>query len=110
MRDYEDSIRGYRIVGDPPKPDKRFNYDYLRPKTSMYAELNKAAVDEGAKCLNDDRFISDELPTDREAQMMCAGCPLIDFCRQTAEVEHHPWGVMGGKVWGRALKEAMGDD
>jgi hypothetical protein len=30
MRDYEQSVRGYRITGDPPKPDKRFNYDYMQ--------------------------------------------------------------------------------
>jgi hypothetical protein len=110
LRERENSIAGYRPRADRPKADKQFNDDYLRPKTASIRNLNIAALNGNPNCQDDPRFTSDDLPTDREAQLWCAGCPLLQQCRETAEKEHVAWGVWGAKVYGRALKEVMGDD
>lgn len=59
---------------------------------------------------NFEKWAGEELPTDREAQLMCAGCPLIDICEQYAEEAHPAWGVWAGEVYGRRLQELMGEE
>src|SRR5699024_10041613 len=46
-----------------------------------------------------DLFFS-ERPADLEqAKTLCAGCPLIDECRQGALDRAEPWGVWGGAIF-----------
>lgn len=109
----EERIRGYRIVGDRPK-DRSLSMDYLQQSakaSKLLRELWDRAPKEGANCVGEpEKWTSDELPTDREAQIMCAGCPLMDICREYAETAHPAWGTWGGKVYGRNLEAAMKDD
>lgn len=113
MREYEQSIRGFRIVGDPPKPDKKFNVDYMHHahgEEALHSALWKASQSTGANCLNrEEEFSGEDLPSDREAQLLCASCPVLDLCRAYAEVAHPAWGVFGGRVYGRNLQKAMED-
>lgn len=88
--------------------------DYLQqsPKAAkLLRELWDRAPKEGANCVGaPEKWTSDELPTDREAALACASCPLLDLCREYAETAHPAWGVWGGKVYGRNLEAAMKDD
>jgi hypothetical protein len=106
----EDTVKGYRILGDRPK-DRTLSMDYLQqsPKASkLLRELWDRAPKEGANCVGKpEKWTSDELPTDREAQIMCAGCPLAQLCSDYAEAAHPAWGVYAGRVYGRKLDEAM---
>jgi WhiB family redox-sensing transcriptional regulator len=46
-----------------------------------------------------DLFFS-ERPADLEqAKRLCAGCPLIEECRQGALDRAEPWGVWGGAIF-----------
>ncbi|ATG52468.1 WhiB family transcriptional regulator [Brachybacterium vulturis] len=46
-----------------------------------------------------DLFFS-ERPADLErAKSLCAGCPLIEECRQGALERAEPWGVWGGAIF-----------
>lgn len=46
-----------------------------------------------------DLFFS-ERPADLEqAKILCAGCPLIEECRQGALDRAEPWGVWGGAIF-----------
>lgn len=107
------SIKGYRIVGDRPK-ERSLSHEYLKQdgkSAKLLTILRTEAVKQGANCLGKpEEWTSDELPTDREAQLMCAGCPVFDICRQYTETAHPAWGVWSGQVRGRKLKEAMEDD
>ena len=107
------SIRGFRIVGDAPK-QRELSMGYLQQSSEasrLLQELWYRAPIEGANCVGrTEEFSGDELPSDREAALLCAGCPLAKICAQYAEVAHPAWGVLGGKVYGRNLAEAMKDD
>ena len=109
----EDTVKGYRILGDRPK-DRTLSMDYLQQSAKaakLLRELWDRAPKEGANCVgNPEKWTSDELPTDREAALACASCPLLDLCREYAETAHPAWGVWGGKVYGRNLEAAMKDD
>lgn len=120
MNDNLTSIRGYRTLGDPPKPSRTLATGYIHQthaESALHSPLSKAATDEGANCLGKmDQWAvgseegGDSLPTDREAQLMCAGCPVLERCAAYAEVKHPAYGVWGGKVYGRNLAEAMRDE
>lgn len=103
----EQTVRGYRIVGER-KADKSLSYDYLqlKPEAShALKDLWREAPVKGANCLNqEDLFRGDTQMTDSEAQLACAGCPMLDLCKKTAEAQHPAWGTWGGKVYGRALE------
>lgn len=109
----DDSIRGYRIIGDRPK-ERQLSMDYLKQShtaAKLLTVLRTEAVKQGANCLgNPEKWTGEELPTDREAQIMCASCPLVSLCNQYAETAHVAHGVWGGQVYGRRLAEAMKDD
>lgn len=109
----EEHIRGYRILGDRPK-DRSLSMEYLQqsPKAAkLLKELWDRAPKEGANCVGEpEKWTSEDLPTDREAQMMCAGCPMLQLCREYTDAAHPAWGVWAGTVKGRKLKEAMEDD
>lgn len=106
----EQSIRGYKIVGDRPK-DRSLSMDYLQQSakaSKLLRELWDRAPKEGANCVGEaEKWTSEDLPTDREAQLMCSSCPLVSLCREYAEAAHPAWGVWAGTVKGRKLKEAM---
>lgn len=109
----DEVIKGYRVVGERPK-DRSLSYEYLKQdgkSAKLLAVLRTAAVREGANCLGKaEKWTGDELPSDREAQLMCATCPLVQMCSQYAEGAHVAHGVWGGKVYGRRLAEAMKDE
>lgn len=108
------SIRGYRTVGDPPKPPRELSLGYLQqaPRASkLLKELWDRAPLEGAPCVgNAEKWTSDDLPTDREAQILCSSCPLAKLCAEYRDESHVAWGVWAGEVRGRKLKEAMQDE
>lgn len=39
------------------------------------------------------------LPTARQAEALCAPCPLLEMCRSTAKHRQPHWGVQGGITW-----------
>lgn len=108
----DESIRGYKIIGDRPK-DRQLSMSYLQQSheaAKLLGELRVKATDlkNPAKCLGKaDQYSGDELPTDREAQIMCSGCPLVALCSEYAETAHVAHGVWGSRVYGRRLAEAM---
>ena len=108
-----DNIRGYRVLGEAPKV-RELSTGYLqqsRDSSVLLKELWDRAPKEGANCVGrEDEFSGDDLPTDREAQLLCSGCPLLSLCREYAESAHPAWGLFGGRVYGRNLEEAMKDD
>lgn len=110
----DDTIRGYRVIGERAK-DRSLSYEYMKQDSKsakLLTVLRTEAVKQGANCLGKpEEWTSDELPTDREAQMMCAGCPLVGKqCQDYTEAAHPSWGVWNGAVKGRKLREAMEDD
>lgn len=114
MRERENSIPGYRVYGDRPKPDKRFNDDYLRPTSEAahaHTKLRESVRVNGANCVGRaEEFSGDELPTDREAQLMCAGCESAPACDIYRLVGKPAYGVFNGHVLGRHLNELIGDE
>lgn len=109
----DDTIRGYRVVGDRPR-DRQLSFEYLKQdgkSAKLLTVLRTAAVREGASCLGKaEKWTSEELPTDRQAALMCATCPVFDLCKEYTDAAHPAWGVWAGTVKGRKLKEAMEDD
>lgn len=120
MNEYQ-PIRGTKPLADR-KVDRQLSVNYLHQKKNaadLLAELWRKApggVDEHgnevkpANCYGKEEFTSDDLMTDREAALACAGCPLFSICRTYSETAHPAWGTFGGRVHGRALQEAMGDE
>lgn len=114
MNDNTPVIRGYRTLGDPPKPDRMLSTAYLQQTSrasKLLRELWHRAPIEGAPCVGKaEQWTSDDLPTDREAQMMCSGCELISLCSEYRDEAHPAIGVWGGQVRGRNLLAAMKED
>jgi hypothetical protein len=114
MRDYEQSVRGYRITGDPPKPDKRFNYDYMQQtpeQVKAHEALKQSVRENGANCVGRaDFFSGDTLPTDHEARLACAGCDSFAACEFYKQIAHPAYGVYAGTVVGRGLMEDVEDE
>lgn len=101
-----------RIIADEAEGDMAHKNDerpsapwnYLRPKGDAQEKLdalNKAidAMDERTRCFNNPEDYSDydeeRPPTVVEAAMLCAGCPVLDLCRDYA-VASKDRGVWGG--------------
>lgn len=114
MNDSLPVIKGYRTVGDPPKPSRELSMGYLQQSSrasKLLKELWDRAPIEGAPCVgNADKWTSDDLPSDREAQLMCSPCPLASLCAEYRDEAHPAIGVWSGVVKGRNLLEAMRDD
>lgn len=102
----ETTYRGYRVLGDR-KPDKQYDTSSLMLKPEASQALRELWTDPNpANCLNrEEEFRGDNLPTDAEAQLMCAGCPRFEKCEIYRKVAHPAWGVYAGTVQGRALEE-----
>lgn len=118
------TINGYRIDSRDKKSVKQTReFDYLLPKAKTMDALEalQDAVDEENKrdegvkrwcAANPDRWINYddpdniyEEPTDEEAQLMCADCPLFQLCSDYAKVARPAFGVWAGNVYGRELNE-----
>lgn len=97
-------------MADRPK-QRELSMEYLK-QGAKSAKLLKILWDTpGKNCEGrEDEFSGDELPTDREAQLMCAGCDVLDRCREYAESAHPAWGVWGSVVYGRNLERAMHEE
>lgn len=122
-----DPIQGYR-PGTERTPSKVYSTRHLELKptaanaqAALYKEVWSAmdayAVGRGepVPCVLDpEPFTNDDVPdlTDREAQMMCAGCPLAvkRACGIYAEVSNPAWAVHAGMVYGRGLATAMREE
>lgn len=107
----DNTIRGYRPQADRPR-ERELSYDYMlqTPKAARLLKMLWAAPEKN--CTGDpDKWTSDDLPTDREAQLLCSGCPLLNnICKEYTEEAHPAWGVWAGTVRGRKLKEVMDDE
>lgn len=108
----DEVIKGYRIVGDRPK-DRQLSYTYMQQdgkSAKLLTILRTEAVKQGANCVGKpEQWTGDELPTDREAQMMCAGCGVAKQCAEYRDAAHPAWGVWSSEVRGRKLQTAMGE-
>lgn len=84
-----------------------------RNAANLLRELWETAPKEGAPCVgNEEQFAGEDLPTDKEAALMCATCPAKTrkVCSDYTKAAHPAWGVFDGRVFGRKLEEAMRDD
>ena len=113
MVNREQSIRGYRILGDK-KPERELSYEYLKlnhEATKAQDALRESVRKNGANCLGqEDKFSGDTLMSDRDAQLACASCPSFEQCDFFRKVAHPGWGVFGGVVKGRGLMETLEED
>ena len=102
------------------KDESKKPWSYLRVKPSaekswerFNAALEKARVTglKTPKCQNNPARYSDydddDMPTAVEAEMACAGCPLLLLCAEYANAEKPAWGVWAGKRW--AYGEVVND-
>lgn len=108
MNDNLPAIKGYRIGTEAPKPDRQLKIDYLMltdHAAHALRDLRKSVRDNGAKCLNRPEDFSDSLPTDGEAEVLCAGCPSFAACDIYRIVAKPSFGVHAGKVSGRSLED-----
>lgn len=106
----DEYIRGYRPRADRPKT-RELVMEYLQ-QTPRAAKLLKVLWETPNKNCEGktEEFSGEDLPTDREAQLMCAGCDALATCGIYRDEAHPAWGVWSGTVKGRRLQEAMGDD
>ena len=44
-------------------------------------------------------FFSEELQDIAKAKTICAGCPVMTECLESALARHEPWGVWGGQLF-----------
>lgn len=105
------SFRGYRPLADRPK-EKGGSLEYLRlPSAEARKLLDELWKSPDRNCEGrGEEFSGDDLPTDAEAQLMCAGCDVLDKCREYAAEARPAWGTWGGTVYGRGLERAMADE
>ncbi len=111
----EEYIQGWRPKGGRPKSQMP-KLEYLqqtKEAANLRRELWDVANREEAPCVGrPDEFSGDDLPSDREAKLMCATCPLAarKVCSEYAKVAHPAWGVFSGEVFGRKLEAAMKEE
>lgn len=121
MANPHQTIAGYRIDSRDKKSVKQSKeFDYLRPREGSQEALDELsdAVDEDNKSGNPQRNCAGkselytnyddprnlmDVPTDEEAEIMCAGCPLLELCGDYADKAHPAFGIFGGRVFGRNL-------
>lgn len=106
----DDSIRGYRILGDRPK-QRELSTDYLRQTSKASKLLADLWATEDKNCSGrEEEFSGDVFPSDDRAAMMCAGCSQFMKCQEYAQEAHPAWGIFAGKIHGKQLAEAMKED
>ena len=121
MVNLNQTINGWR----PDSRDKRSvkqskEFDYMLPRVGSQEALDDLheAVDDDNRSgdpqrncagkselytnYDDPRNLMDT-PSDEEAELMCAGCPLLALCRDYADKAHPAFGVYGGVIYGRSL-------
>lgn len=107
----EEYIKGYRVLGDPPKADRQTSTDSLRLEAPASKALNILWVNankNGAYCHGrEDEFTGDDLPSDEWAEKACAGCPVFAECRDYAVKARPSHGVHAGVVYGRELERKI---
>lgn len=103
------SIRGYKIVGER-KQDRQLSLSYLalKPEAAHALDKLRRKVDEeerkkdqglgkGVPCVaRPDDFSGDELLSERDAQLACAGCPAFTQCDIYRIVSRSPHGILAG--------------
>lgn len=106
----DEYIRGYRPVGDRPR-ERQLALEYLQ-QTPRAAKLLKVLWETPNKNCEGktEEFSGEELQTDREAALACAGCAALKVCAEYRDEAHPAWGTWGSTVKGRNLQAAMQDD
>ena len=69
-------------------------------RATMYAIPNCTDDPETWDCWDRDGY---RIPTNEEAQALCAGCPIFEECQAYAEVAKPAIGIYAGKVYGAGL-------
>lgn len=92
----------------PPSPVQPRNQDM----THALESFDKAQVVVRGKCYLKwtqwTDYTKATMPTEIEAALMCAGCPLMAACANAAEAQLPGWGVWAGERW--AYGERYNDD
>lgn len=65
-----------------------------------WATLNQALVNTDPACLNDGRFILDDIPA-FTVKYLCDECPLYELCHEYARTARPTGGIWAGKRWGK---------
>lgn len=103
------SIRGYKIVGER-KQDRQLSLSYLalKPEAAHALDKLRRKVDEeerkkdqglskGVPCVaRPDDFSGDDLLSERDAQLACAGCAAFTQCDIYRIVSRSPHGILAG--------------
>ena len=117
MNDNYPSIRGFRVGTDAPKPSRELRMDYLKLSDhaakalrNLRIKANGTATSGKANCLNKPEEFSDSLPTDDQAELLCAGCDAFKECDIYRIVGKPAHGVYAGKVVGRSLENLEDED
>lgn len=83
----------------PPQPVRLADPTLRRAYESFDAAQNELE----AKCKGQPEKWTDytgaNIPTDVEAAKLCAGCPMLEACANTAVATRPGWGVWGGQAW-----------
>lgn len=109
MNDSVSPIAGYRIVGER-KQDRQLSLSYLalKPEAAHALDKLRRKVDEeerkkdrgegkGVPCVaRPDDFSGDDLLSERDAQLACAGCPAFTQCDIYRIVSRSPHGILAG--------------
>lgn len=67
--------------------------------TEAYNRLALAMADVDPACKHDDRFISDDVPA-RSVEPLCNACPLLELCRDYAQIEKPKGGIWAATRYG----------
>lgn len=106
----DSTIPGYRPRGDRPR-ERQLSMGYLQQSAESARLLQELWDTPGKNCEGrEEQFSGDELPSDREAAIMCSGCPALQLCEQYRQTAHPAYGVWAGRVQGRALDELIRED
>lgn len=115
------TVNGWRVDSRDKKSVKQSKeLDYLLPKKGSQEALDalQDAVDADNEldqpqrnCYGKSALYSNYddpknlggVPTDEEAQLMCAGCPLMKLCKTYGTTARPAFGIWGGKLYGREL-------
>lgn len=107
------SIRGYRIR-EVRKPDRELSYTYLQLShdgAQAQTNLRESVAKNGANCVDkEEQFSGDELPSARDASLMCASCPSFNACEIYARLGRPAWGVHHGQVYGKGIMETVEEE
>ena len=70
---------------------------------SAYESFDQAQEEVNAKCRDLPELFTDytagNMPNDVAAAKLCAGCPMLEACANTAAATRPGWGIWGAQVW-----------